>query len=398
MAITFQVVRGQQRTHEFFQTIMDYGDIADRVKMPEDVLGDHLFDNDLTMQRQVNLARVKKELVPYLENDDAFFSALTLVMIPRTFDPLEEEEGYDFKSFDGKNSAIGELTVTSAVYLFPADGQHRAAAIKEVLKANPELALQQIPVVLVPFRSRPEVRQMFTDLNLNAKQPSRTIGLSFETRDPVALIAKAVEKRVELFSGRVNHFSNSLPASSLNVITMNSLHAGTKDLMAEIFALSGTPFPDSLAGKKLEHVEMVEAIDQAERGWRAILAGLPTWELVLSGSRKSGEIRDDYVLGFGVGWQAITLAASALVRTNPETWEERISEVLAKVDWTKKNPDWQGVCMIGSRVNNTAPAIRATAGYILEAGGLPDEENPFAPALAKSREAFAALEIEPDAT
>jgi hypothetical protein len=77
MASVFQVVRGQQRNQEFFQTVMDYGEIADLVKLPEDVLGDQLFNKDLTMQRKVNWPRVKSDLVPYLENDDAFYSALT---------------------------------------------------------------------------------------------------------------------------------------------------------------------------------------------------------------------------------------------------------------------------------------------------------------------------------
>jgi len=75
------------------------------------------------------------------------------------------------------------------------------------------------------------------DLNRNAKPPSRTISLSFDTRDPVALIAKEVEKRVKLFTDpsadvlRVNHMSNSLPESSAHVITMNALYEATDSLM-----------------------------------------------------------------------------------------------------------------------------------------------------------------------
>ena len=39
-----------------------------------------------------------------------------------------------------------------------------------------------------------------------------------------------------------------------------------------------------------------------------------------------------------------------------------------KVDW-KNGEHWNGVAMVGDRVNNTAPGIRATAGYTLRSGG-----------------------------
>ena len=61
---------------------------------------------------------------------------------------------------------------------------------------------------------RQPVRQLFSDLNRNAKPVNKTIGLSFEMRDPMALAAKAVADEVPLFKGRVNRRSNSLAASS----------------------------------------------------------------------------------------------------------------------------------------------------------------------------------------
>jgi DGQHR domain-containing protein len=393
MPSVFQVVRGQQRNQVFFQTIMDYGEIADLVKMPEDVLGDQLFNKDQTMQRKVNWARVRSDLVPYLENDDAFYSALTLVMIPRDFTPLSSDDGYEYREYPGSNGVVGELRLTSAIYLFPADGQHRAASIREALLKHPELALQQVPVVLVPFRNRAAVRQMFSDLNLNAKPPSKTIGLSFETRDPVALIAKEMEKEIPLFKDRVNHMSNSLPASSANVITMNTLYTGTDDLLRALFDGSGSDPIDDLHGKKVGSPELKKATDAVKKAWEAILLGLPVWKNVLAGHLKPADIREDYVLGFGVGWQAIALASASIIRDFDE-WEEIVPDVLSKVRWEKANPGWQGVCMIGSRVNNTGPAVRATAGYILECGGFGSEDNPFASALGKSRADYAELEVQ----
>jgi DGQHR domain-containing protein len=215
----FSCVKGNQRNVEYFQTNLDFGEVAQLVELPEDFLGDELFDQELTMQRKLSWTRVRKEMVPYLERGDAFYSALTLIMIPRDLEKLEEGEGYEFVPLGGNGGEIGKLTVKSTLVLFPADGQHRVASIKEVLKKNPKLANVSVPVIFLPFRSRGEVRQLFSDLNLNAKPVNKSIGRSFETRDPIAVITKQLEKLVPLFTGRVNHLSNSLPASSDNVIS-----------------------------------------------------------------------------------------------------------------------------------------------------------------------------------
>jgi len=39
--------------------------------------------------------------------------------------------------------------------------------------------------------------------------------------------------------------------------------------------------------------------------------------------------------------------------------------MLKSIDWSKTNHQWQNVCMIGERMNNTGPGVRATAGFIL---------------------------------
>ncbi len=46
-----------------------------------------------------------------------------------------------------------------------------------------------------------------------------------------------------------------------------------------------------------------------------------------------------------------------------------------KVDW-KKGPHWNGIAMVGTRVNNTDPGILATAGYILNEGEIENPPDP----------------------
>ena len=137
-------------------------------------LGDDLFDKQNSMQRKLNWKRVRDEMVPYLKNPDAFYSSISLFIIPRDFKEVEEGKGYEFKPSTGLGSDLGTLEIDSSMILFPADGQHRVGSIKEILNPknadyDPDVANVTLPVILIPFRSREQVRQFFADLNQNAK-------------------------------------------------------------------------------------------------------------------------------------------------------------------------------------------------------------------------------------
>lgn len=326
-----------------------------------------MFDKDQTMQRKLSWTRVRKEMVPYLQNDDAFYSSLTLFMVPRDFEPLDEGEGYVFGALDGNGGDIGRLTVKSTLVLFPADGQHRVASIKEALKENPKMASVNVPVVLIPYNTRGKVRQLFSDLNLNAKPVSKSVGLSFETRDPVAVITKALEDRIGLFTGRLNHMSNSLPATSGNVATINTVYLGTKEILEAL----GVEL-EELWGHKPTDSGMKSAIDQTEKVWSVIVDALQPWVEVQRGTMTPGDVRELYVFAHGIGLQALAHPAAVMVAELGTAWAGRYTSVCQSIDWAKTNGDWDGVCMIGERMNNTGAGVRATAGYILKKAGVTD--------------------------
>ena len=46
-----------------------------------------------------------------------------------------------------------------------------------------------------------------------------------------------------------------------------------------------------------------------------------------------------------------------------ETWRERMAG-LETIDWSKKNPDWENVCIIANSVVSNRQARAATKAYI----------------------------------
>ena len=109
-------------------------------------------------QRKLNMTRIRGEMVPYLlDNKDAFFSALTLIMVPMG-GGRSLTEGEDFKFIASpEDPNRGTIVLEDHVLLFPADGMHRSAAIKEVLLEDNTLSGQLVSVVLIPFKDRDQV-------------------------------------------------------------------------------------------------------------------------------------------------------------------------------------------------------------------------------------------------
>ena len=54
-----------------------------------------------------------------------------------------------------------------------------------------------------------------------------------------------------------------------------------------------------------------------------------------------------------------------IIQTNELDWSARFELTCKSIDWTRNNKDWQRICMIGDRMNNTNSFVRSTAGYIL---------------------------------
>lgn len=345
MSINLNVVKGQMFDNEYWLATLSFAAIAKYVKLPENKDWDPIFGGpgEQEAQRKLNKTRVNNEIVPYLQNDDAFFSSLTLVLVPGMDKPLQEGRDYVFKKAEGLagEDGAGELQLDESVDMFPADGQHRTAAIIEAMKIDRErLRQQKVPVVLIAYKNKEQVRQHFSDLNLNAKGAPNTIGLTFESRDPKVIVTKRVAREVPLFANRVNELTNSLSKKTPDVITMGTLVQAHESLLGALYPVSGKgksfeDHPDLLAIRQTDPMnDKVGAIaSRLKDVWAVVIDNLPEWEEVLADRVHARHLRDGddskgthgYVFAFGIGWQAIALAAAALIHHRPNSWAEDLA-------------------------------------------------------------------------
>lgn len=175
----FQALEGQEGAVRYFTANVSIGQLEQMVRFPED-LGD--LDDDQQMQRGFSRTRIKDMVSYLLEADDHFYSAVTLIILPRDLhSPAQEieeggeEGGYAFERVPvpgpGKSS-FGYLYLSGEVVLFPGDGQHRLRSAFEALKEEPDLGKEELPVVLIAYRDADQVRQAVL-----GPQPQRQAGL-----------------------------------------------------------------------------------------------------------------------------------------------------------------------------------------------------------------------------
>jgi DNA sulfur modification protein DndB len=385
-----QAAEGKQGQFRYFTTAMRWGEL-DPMLVFHDELGE--LDSDHRMQRGLAKARIG-DLVRYVtEAPDHFFSSMTLIILPRDlsrpadeFDPGDADEEWDFAFSPSEGSGpgrqrLGELRLSGQVRLFPADGQHRAKAGREGLKKDHRLALEEVPVVLIPYGDADEVRQLFSDLNANAKPVSKTISYDFETRDPLAIIAKEVARDVPLFRDRVNRVTNSLPATSASVITLNTLVQGTRSIIKGL-AIQASEMVDDDAkpadilkayiaqGKSDEFKAIALEVSAV---WEVIIDSFGTkWDAVHAGEdRAAGKLRDEYLFPHGLGWLALAQAAGQLIAEMGEGWEDAFRKAVGKFNWARSDDEWAGNAVLRkengtNRVNNTGPAVKDLAQKIVE--------------------------------
>ena len=380
MSHTLNAVEGKMKKTQYYSGVLNFAAIKKLVKLPQEAQWNDIFegDGDTEGQRKLNKPRVNNNMVPYvIDNDDAFYSAVTLVMVPYTGE--EAKEGADY-SYDPETLT---LKLEDHVDLFVADGKHRISSVLGGMEQAPDLYTHQIPVVLLPFKDKNAVKQVFSDLNLNAKAIGKSQGYAFEQRDPKVLLSLAVIENVLVFTGRVNKTTNNLSARSKDVVTLSTMVSSNLEIMT---ALRGKSEKDlaqdedwrSLRKRKPNDPEIVTAASSLIEFWNIYTSKTPGWDkLGKEGGVTAGQLRDGiadnqsgYVSAFGVGFQAAANAYAALIRDRGEEEAKKlIALCLTNVDW-QKGEHWAGLAMIGTRVNNTGPGIKASAGYILHKGGV----------------------------
>ena len=285
---------------------------------------------------------------------------------------LDNEDGYIFSSITAsyrcevKFDAVGtdglgylEMEFEDAHFVIN-DGQHRCAAIAQAIRENPGLGDEAISVLLFPYENRERVQQMFSDLNRYVVKTSRSLDILFDKRDLLSKLTLEVCERVAAFQGMVDKDAvHSLPARSEKMFSLAALYDANEELLID--------------KRNGDDVLLEDLIATAAEYWTAISEAMPDWAKVKEGRVRPVELRQEKICTHAVVLRALGGLGAELMRRWPAEWRSRVGE-LRVVDWSKRNREWENVCMVANSVVSNRQARLATKAHLKRKLGLPLSE------------------------
>lgn len=276
------------------------------------------------------------ELASYItENeDDYLFSSITASYKSEpVFEPYTP------------GASIGTLKLQLGDELIINDGQHRCAGIVRALKNGSEaLKHHTLSVLLFPWENTDRVQQMFSDLNRFVQKTSKSLDILYDKRDDVAAATLMMIERVPIFKELTEKEKVSLESKSTKLFTLAALY----DANVELLKSYGAHEISTNAGLLIDY-------------WTEVANHMPDWGKVMDGRKLALELRQEKIASHSTVLRALGgLGVDLMVSGD---WKARLSP-LEKIDWSKKNPEWENICVIANSVVSNRQARAATKAFI----------------------------------
>lgn len=315
-------------------------------------------------QRRPDFARIPK-MAEYLRGDPWAYSAIT-VALSGSF------EFHPLSSTAGEKTRLGRLRIPRGYKARSViiDGQHRFFSLRSALGLEPKfiryelpeekkknLADENIGIIFYVFAEDSEgvrwSQQYFHDLNCLGVATSRSLGIKFDRRRPLNRLTVHIADRAQPFVGRIEAEQQSCGPSNHNLFTLSAIKNANDDLLGPV-----------------DENNYTAKFDQALEFWNEVGKVFPEWT-ELPGHK----VRDEFIHGYGVALSAIGLAGrtilekpspdicSRLARLKSLDWNRWLKDSHGKLALSEKgerqaNTFWNGIGMVGSRVQNTSANVR----------------------------------------
>lgn len=348
---------------------MPAGELIDRVGIAKEMPEWPDMTAEEKMQRECDIKRIVEEIVPYVVFDpDRFFSSLIVDIYSGfqeiRFEPLSKVIGDIPDAYAVPMADMGFITLPGKERLIALDGQHRLLSLKiairgisgvpggtklfsamNSLQPHPEIANDELCVILVEHTDTAKIRKIFNKINKYAKQTSRSDNIITSDDDTFAVIARRLIGEggplspingIEL----VNWKSNTLSARSKNLTTLSALYTIAETILKDE-RFSAKSLPD---GAVLE-----SAYQTVSDFWMTTLQEVNVYQEYLELTRRDkpvSTIREENLLMKPVTQMALAHAA-LMARRKGIRWEE-IAAKLNHINWSFDNAMWFNILVIGS--------------------------------------------------
>lgn len=296
MADYVPALKAKMGDWQYYVTAMKMGKIARECRLAEEIHANK--DLDDLIQRAIQ-DRVKKEMVPYLLNEpQRFYGALVVAVYGGApeFAPVTVSE---HELLDDKDSSysygFGLLRFDGSQIYYALDGQHRLKSIQEAIQTNPDLAQEEICVIILKHENSREglerTRRLFSTLNRRAKPTTSGMNIAIDEDDAVAIVTRRLVKENSLIKSLV---LTTLGTKKIAPSKSHDAYITTLSAFYETNEILLTAYDGGLEIDK----QFRPCNDDLERYynflakiWELLLQNCPNFKLILEGRKKPGEIR-----------------------------------------------------------------------------------------------------------
>ena len=366
---TLGCIKAKMGETTYYICKMSAGELIDRVGIAKEMPEWPDMTAEEKMQRECDIKRIVEEIVPYVVFDpDRFFSSLIVDIYSGfqeiRFEPLSKVVGDIPDAYAVPMADMGFITLPGKERLIALDGQHRLLSLKiairgisgvpggtklfsamNSLQPHPEIANDELCVILVEHTDTAKIRKIFNKINKYAKQTSRSDNIITSDDDTFAVIARRLIgdggplspiNGIEL----VNWKSNTLSARSKNLTTLSALYTIAETILKD----------EKYSAKSLPNEEALEnAYRTVSDFWMTTLQEVNVYQEFLKLTRMDkpvSAIREENLLMKPVTQMALAHAA-LMARRKGIRWEE-IAVKLNHINWSFDNAMWFNILVIGS--------------------------------------------------
>ena len=288
-------------------------------------------------QRVLDERRVPEIKNYILENeDDYLFAAITA--------SYKSQPVFEAASNEAGEGNLGILKLRLGDELVINDGQHRAAGITAALVENPAIGAHTISVILFPYENLDRVQQMFSDLNKNVVKTSKSLDIMYDKRDKTSAATLALIDEIPVFKELTEKSDMSLRTKSPKLFTLAALYDANRELL-----------------KGRENADVMENVTYLRDYWDEVAKNMPDWRAVLTQYKTAMDLRAEKICSHSTVLRA--LGGLGLELMKDEGWPKRLT-ALRDINWSKRNSDWENVCIIANSVVSNRQARAATKAYI----------------------------------
>ena len=277
MASVLPAMRGRFGSTDYYIVTMPAKELTERLVIPREIEGWDDLSLEERYQRDINYNRVRRQIAPYLvQDDDRFFGAFIVTMLhseKTDFEPMTKIFGEKVPNlYKSAGSAFGFLTLEGTEVLVPLDGQHRLAALGFAITGKDEKqqhirdleprteVAEDICTVLLIKHDESKSRKIFNKVNRYAKRTSKAENLITADDDIIAVIVResVVGANNIIPDVLVNARSNTLTVKASEFTTLSTLYESTKYLLEDTHGRINT---ETLPDKATQGVMRKEATE-----------------------------------------------------------------------------------------------------------------------------------------